>query len=129
MAVNYGSSGRSLMNSTAGIVDTGSTLVLLPSDAFDIYTNTTGAASDYKTGLLKISEENYNKLESMYFEIGGSTFELTKNAQTFPRALNEFVGGDSDAIYLAVGDVCVFFSGFFFLLHIADEFFVCSSVV
>ena len=69
MAVNYGSSGRSLMNSTAGIVDTGSTLVLLPSDAFDIYTNTTGAASDYKTGLLKISEENYNKLESMYFEI------------------------------------------------------------
>lgn len=129
MAVNYGSSGRSLMNSTAGIVDTGSTLVLLPSDAFDIYTNTTGAASDYKTGLLKISEENYNKLESMYFEIGGSTFELTKNAQTFPRALNEFVGGDSDAIYLAVGDVCVFFSGFFFLLRIADEFFVRSSVV
>ena len=41
----------------------------------------------------------------MFFTIGDSTFEFTPNAQTFPRALNTFVNGDADTIYLVIGDL------------------------
>ena len=101
----YGSSGKQILTSGSGIIDTGSTLVLLASDAFEAYTNATGATVDTKTGLLRISDEDYEKLESLYFSIGGTTFEMTPNAQTYPRALNEFISGDKDAIYLVIGDV------------------------
>ncbi|KAI5120607.1 hypothetical protein M0805_008083 [Coniferiporia weirii] len=104
-AVVYGSARKSVLSSTAGIVDTGSTLVLLATDAFEVYCNATGATPDSATGLLKISDANYAKLESLYFVIAGTTFEMTKNAQTFPRALNEYIGGDKGSIYLVVGDL------------------------
>ncbi|KAL5492754.1 hypothetical protein ACEPAI_4201 [Sanghuangporus weigelae] len=104
------------------LVDTGSTLFLLATDAFNAYTNVTGAKIDSDTGLLKIESDAYEKLESLYFSIGGTTFELTKNAQTFPRPLNEFIGGDKNATYLIVGDLGInigagldFINGYAFL--------------
>jgi len=36
-----------------------------------------------------------------------STFDLSPNAQIWPRALNEAIGGPADAIYLIVGDLGV----------------------
>ena len=36
---------------------------------------------------------------------GGTTFELTANAQIWPRALNSTLGGDDDGIYLIVADL------------------------
>ncbi|KAH8116023.1 acid protease [Phellopilus nigrolimitatus] len=104
-SIAYGAANTTIMKSASGIVDTGSTLLLLASDFFNAYKNATGAEEDSATGLLKIAADKYDKLESLYFGIGGATFELTKNAQTFPRALNSYISGDKDTIYLVVGDL------------------------
>jgi hypothetical protein len=55
----------------------------------------THATYDYHTGFLRISQKHYNKLKSLFFVVGGNgtTYELTPNAQTWPRALNSFIGG------------------------------------
>ena len=90
---------------TAGIVDTGTTLVLFASDAYNRYKSLTGATVDNKTGLLKISSSQYSKLQSLYFNIGGTRFEFTSNAQIWPRQLNGHIGGTPDDIYLIVSDV------------------------
>lgn len=37
--------------------------------------------------------------------IGGTTFELTANAQIWPRSQNSELGGDADSIYLVVADM------------------------
>lgn len=121
-SVTYGKAGKEILKSGSGIVDTGSTLVLLATEAFNVYTNTTGAKVDEGAGLLKIENQDYERLESLYFKVGGTTFELTKNAQTFPRALNEFIGGEKNATYLVVGDLGIsvgngldFINGYAFL--------------
>lgn len=104
-SLSYGSSGTSLLKNEPGIVDTGTTLLLISTAAYIEYILNTGASPDETTGLLKISSSNYSKLKSLYFTIGGTTFEFTANAQTWPRALNAAIGGSTSAIYLVVGDV------------------------
>ena len=37
--------------------------------------------------------------------IQGGTFELTPNAQLWPRSLNSLIGGTAGTIYLIVGDI------------------------
>ena len=108
--ITYGDSGTTVLPSTAGITDTGTTLVLLETDAFNTYTSLTGATEDATTGLLKISPDDYANLQSLFFNIAGTTFEFTKNAQTWPRALNAAIGGSSDDIFLVLADVsyCTF---------------------
>jgi len=51
-----------------------------------------------------ISSDQYANLSSLYFNIGGVSYELTPNAQIWPRSLNSDIGGTSDGIYLIVGD-------------------------
>jgi len=50
------------------MVDTGTTVIVLASDAFQRYQEATGATVDNSTGLLTI--ENIDNLESMFFNIG-----------------------------------------------------------
>ncbi|PIL28426.1 transporter [Ganoderma sinense ZZ0214-1] len=90
---------------TAGITDTGSTLLLLATDAFEAYKNATGAVEDANTGLLRITLDQYEMLESLLFRIGDETYEFIPNAQIWPRSLNTDIGGDADEIYLIVGDL------------------------
>ncbi|KII85185.1 hypothetical protein PLICRDRAFT_334879 [Plicaturopsis crispa FD-325 SS-3] len=101
--VTYGST--SILSSTAGIVDTGTTLILLATDAYNKYVKATGAKEDNSVGLLSISQSQYNSLSSLNFEIGGSTFSLSPNAQIWPRSLNTDIGGSADSIYLVVADL------------------------
>lgn len=88
-SVKYGDT--EILRTTAGIIDTGTTLLLLASgahrncivsfnfrvnlhpfaDAFSAYQTMTGATMDAKTKFLTISEEQYGSLKSMYFDIGG----------------------------------------------------------
>lgn len=107
-SITYGTSGTTVLSSTAGIVDTGTTLVLIATNAYDKYVSLTGASLDESTGLLKISSTKYSSLQSLFFNIGGISYELTKNAQTWPRALNTYIGGSSSSIYLVVGDVSLY---------------------
>ncbi|KAG2069599.1 acid protease [Suillus decipiens] len=102
-SISYGRS--TILSETAGIVDTGTTLVLIASDAFSTYQTATGAVMDDTTGLLKITSSQYAKLQNLTFEIGGKAYDLTPNAQIWPRSLNTVIGGSSDSIYLIVSDI------------------------
>jgi cathepsin E len=39
------------------------------------------------------------------FTAGGTSFQLTANAQIWPRSLNSLIGGTSGNIYLVVNDI------------------------
>jgi len=119
--IRYGAS-TSILSTNAGIVDTGTTLLLLASDAFARYRTATGAVPDNATGLLRITAAQFANLQSLFFTISGVTYEFTANAQLWPRALNSAIGGTSGNIYLIVGNLGTpsgegfdFINGFAFL--------------
>ncbi|KAF8902214.1 aspartic protease [Gymnopilus junonius] len=102
-SIRYGSS-TSILAATAGIVDTGTTLLLIASDGFSKYKSASGAVLDNSTGLLRITSAQFSNLQSLFFTIEGTTFQFTPNAQIWPRSLNVDIGGASGSIYLIVGD-------------------------
>ncbi|KIK69779.1 hypothetical protein GYMLUDRAFT_79850 [Collybiopsis luxurians FD-317 M1] len=148
--ITYGSSKQMILKQTAGIVDTGTTLIMLAADGFQNYQNLTGATMDQTTGLLKLTAEQFKNLQSMYFNVGGvckvfcsgtnplsysvplqTMFELTPNAQIWPRSLNAALGGDADSIYTvfaSMGEMSGvgldFINGFTFL----QRFYSCYDV-
>ena len=69
------------------------------------YLDATGATFDKHTSLYTISTAQYKNLKSLFFETGGTSFELTRNAQIIPRILNTANGGSTNRIYLAIGDL------------------------
>ncbi|KAI0797322.1 acid protease [Irpex lacteus] len=101
--ISYGSSRLPIMAKTSGIVDTGTTLIVIPQDAFSAYTAATGAVIDSTTGFLTVTQAQYDALQSLYFTIDNVEYEITKNAQKWPSALNTAIGGSADAIYLVIG--------------------------
>ncbi|KAJ7791223.1 acid protease [Mycena olivaceomarginata] len=103
-SISYGTD-NPILNLTAGIVDTGTTLLLLATDAFQAYQQATGATADSTTGLLTLTESQFENLQSLFFQIGDQTLELTPNAQIWPRSLNSTLGGDDDKIYLITADL------------------------
>ncbi|KAF8528491.1 acid protease [Hysterangium stoloniferum] len=94
-----------ILSTTAGIVDTGTTLLLIATNAFNTYKTQTGGVLDNNTGLLRLTTTQFNNLKSLFFLIGGTTFEFTANAQAWPRSLNTLIGGVSGSVYLIVGDL------------------------
>ncbi|KAL7280027.1 hypothetical protein ACG7TL_006441 [Trametes sanguinea] len=119
--VTYGDD-TTLLTGNAGIVDTGTTLLLLATDAFQAYQKATGATLDNATGLLTLTEQQFENLQSLFFNIGGTTFEFTANAQIWPRSLNSVIGGEEGKIYLVAADLgsesgqgLDFINGFVFL--------------
>ncbi|KAI0040822.1 acid protease [Auriscalpium vulgare] len=134
-SVSYGDS-TTILDSTAGIVDTGTTLVLIATDAFQAYQKATGAKLDQTTGLLTVTEAQFNNLQSLFFNIGGVSYELSANAQIWPRALNSQLGGSADTIYLVVSDLgsqsgqgLDFINGFTFLQRFYSVYDVTNSQV
>ncbi|THH16343.1 hypothetical protein EUX98_g9313 [Antrodiella citrinella] len=103
--LTYGNSTPIFAESTAGIVDTGTSLLLLNPDGFAAYQEAAGGVLDDNTGLLKFTPEEFAALESLFFHINGVTFELTANAQIFPREFNTLIDGTEDGIYGIVGDL------------------------
>jgi len=101
-AVTYGTT--SILASTAGIVDTGTTLIYLATNGFTKYKSATGGVADANTGLLKITSTQFSALKNLNFVIGGVTYALTPNAQIWPRSLNTAIGGTASSIYLVVAD-------------------------
>ncbi|KAJ3556141.1 hypothetical protein NM688_g2188 [Phlebia brevispora] len=97
--------GEIISNTTAGIVDTGTTFLWLASDAYARYQNATGALFDDDTSLLTITQDQYEHLADLVFDIGGTEFALTPNAQIWPRTLNTLIDGTADKIYLVVGNL------------------------
>ncbi len=73
--LSYGDS-KTLLTSSSGIVDTGTTLLMIATDAFQAYQKATGATMDETTGLLTITEAQFEKLQSLFFTIGKSYIRL-----------------------------------------------------
>lgn len=103
-SIRYGAS-ITILSSTAGIVDTGTTLVLIATDGLTRYKSATGAIADSATGLLRISPTQFSNLQSLFFTTNGVTYELTANAQLWPRSLNTLIGGTAIQVYLIVNDL------------------------
>ncbi|KAI0695610.1 aspartic peptidase A1 [Cytidiella melzeri] len=103
-SIRYGTS-TTIQSTTAGIVDTGTTLTLIATGAFSAYTKATGAVNDRETGLLRLTTAQFANLQSLFFTIGGTTFELTANAQAWPRSLNAEIGGTAGNVYLIVNSI------------------------
>ena len=55
--------------------------------------------------MLRITSTQLSNLQPLFFTAGGTTFELTPNAQLWPRSLNTFIGGTTTRIYLVVNDL------------------------
>lgn len=104
-SITYGDSNATVLSQTAGMVDSGTSLILIASDAFQQFLKLTGAALDEATGLLTLSTTHYYNLQSLFFNIGGVEYEFTVNAYTWPRHLNQEIGGHSGAIYLTIADL------------------------
>ncbi|KAJ7699229.1 aspartic peptidase A1 [Mycena rosella] len=120
-SIRYGAS-TTIQGNTAGIVDTGTTLLMISSNGFSAYTRATGAVTDRTTGLLRITAAQFSSLQSLFFTTNGVTLEFTANAQLWPRALNTAIGGQANQIYLIVaslgtpsGEGFDFVNGFAFL--------------
>ncbi|GJE89614.1 aspartic peptidase A1 [Phanerochaete sordida] len=101
--LSYGS--QQLLSNTAGIVDTGTTLIMIATEAFNAYKSATGAVEDQSVGLLRLTPAQYDNLQPLNFVIGGTTYTLTPNAQIWPRSLNTLLGGSNDYVYLIVADL------------------------
>ncbi|KDR68917.1 hypothetical protein GALMADRAFT_230964 [Galerina marginata CBS 339.88] len=94
-----------ILATTAGIIDTASTLILLATNGFTKYKAATGGVLDNATGLLRLTTTQFASLQSLFFVTGGATFELTANGQIWPRALNADIGGTAGVVYLIVADL------------------------
>ncbi|KAG2357097.1 aspartic peptidase A1 [Suillus spraguei] len=94
-----------ILSSTAGIFQTGTSFILIATDALTKYQSATGAALDKKTGFLTVSSAQYSVLKNLNFHIGTETYSLTPNAQIWPRSLNSKISGASNVIYLIVNDI------------------------
>jgi cathepsin E len=102
-SITYG--GTTVLASTVGIVDTGTTLILIATNAFSEYEKLTGGKLDRTTGLLTVTSAQFTALKTLDFNIGGVTFGLTANGQIWPRALNADIGGVAGKIYLIVNSI------------------------
>ncbi|KAG1880106.1 aspartic peptidase domain-containing protein [Suillus subluteus] len=102
-SIAYGTT--TILSETAGIINTGTTLILIATNAFSLYQSATGATLDDTTGLLRITSTQYSALENLNFNVGSSTYALTPNGQIWPRSLNTYIGGSTSYIYLIVNDI------------------------
>ncbi|KAJ7492341.1 aspartic peptidase A1 [Mycena latifolia] len=92
-SITYGTT--SILSTTAGIVDTGTTLIYIATNAFTKYKSATGAVADSATGLLRITSTQFAALKSLNFVIGGVRAHSS---------LNTAIGGTASSIYLVVAD-------------------------
>ncbi|KAH8099773.1 acid protease [Cristinia sonorae] len=94
-----------ILAKSPGVVDTGTTLTLIASEAFTKYKQLTGGQPNDITGLLQISSAQFSALKSLFFNINNVDYEFTADAQIWPRSLNGAIGGQPGDIFLIIGDI------------------------
>ena len=98
----YGTSGTTILSTTAGIVDHSTSLVQLASDSYSTFLKLTGATTDEATGLPAL--DSCAELQSIFLTISATTFEITVEQYRWPADQNTIIGGDANKCYLAVAD-------------------------
>ncbi|KAG6375312.1 acid protease [Boletus reticuloceps] len=90
--------------STAGVVDTGTTQVLLADDFFTVYMNAIpGANKDSNTGLLDIPPSSISYMQPLNFTLADRVFSMDVAAQLVPADQNTAWGGVPGKRYGTVG--------------------------
>ncbi|KAL7933839.1 putative aspartic protease [Trichoderma chlorosporum] len=95
----YGST--SLATSASGIVDTGTTLIYIPTKAYNAFLSATGGKTDNNSGLAVFSKaptSNFN------IKFGSTTYSLTPSQYLVPTAQYEFYGLTSGKYYAWIND-------------------------
>ncbi|CEL62092.1 hypothetical protein RSOLAG1IB_10194 [Rhizoctonia solani AG-1 IB] len=106
-SIKYGN--QTLQLPSAGVVDTGTTLIYISPQAFKLYSvSLPGSEVDPKTKLLKIPKESVSKMKPLFFVINGISYEFTPDAQLWPRTLNTVLGGEIDSYYSVISPLTDF---------------------
>lgn len=100
--IKYGNTVLPGSSGVATMIDSGYAFINLTRSGFAEYKKKTGAVE--KQGLLVLNAAQYQKLESMWFTIGGKDFEITKDAQLWPRSQNKQEGFADDDYVLCIAD-------------------------
>ncbi|KAF9996750.1 hypothetical protein BGZ80_009387 [Entomortierella chlamydospora] len=114
-SITYGTS--KVSSTTHGIVDTGTTLILLSDSSVKaLYKNIRGAALDNNSGLYTIPSSQVSKLNNITFTIGGTDFTLTPAQYLVPDNQVANQGGVSGTAYSWIGSLGSNESGLAFIL-------------
>lgn len=103
---------QNLQSSTSGIIDHGSSLLLLATSGYNRFLTQTGAKPDQTTGLPMLSNESCDKLDPIILTFAGVNITIPVELYRWPGDQNSGIGGSSDQCYLAVGDIGSDFNSF-----------------
>ncbi|KAF9435829.1 hypothetical protein BGZ76_005432 [Entomortierella beljakovae] len=113
--ISYGTT--QVSSTTHGIVDTGTTLILLSSTlTSNLYKNISGAKVDTTTGLYVIPSSQVANLKNISFTIGGKAFTLTPAQYLVPANQVANLGGVTSKTYSWIGSLGSNTSGLSFIL-------------
>lgn len=97
-AIKYGSTS---LGSGSGIVDTGTTLIYIPSSAYSKFLSASGGKTDSSTGLAKFTKKPTGTFS---FTIGGTVLSLTPAQYLIPTAQYSNFGISGSAYYSWIND-------------------------
>lgn len=97
--MTYGST--TLSSSTSGIVDTGTTLIYIPSSAYSRFLSAAGGKTDSSSGLAVFSTK---PTANVGITFGSTTFTLTPAQYLVPQAQYSFYGLSSGKYYAWIND-------------------------
>ena len=97
-AITYGSTS---LGSGSGIVDTGTTLIYIPTSAYNKFLSASGGKTDSTTGLAKFTTK---PTSTFSLTIGGTTFPLTPAQYLVPTAQYSNFGISGSAYYSWIND-------------------------
>jgi hypothetical protein len=95
----YGST--TLASSGSGIVDTGTTLIYIPTSAYNQFLSATGGQTDSSSGLAAFSTA---PTENFGVTFGSTTFTLTPSQYLIPTAQYSFFGLNEGTFYSWIND-------------------------
>jgi cathepsin E len=101
---------KSLQSTTAGIIDHGTTLILLATSGYNSFLRQTKATQDSTTGLPMLS--SCAKLDPMILTFAGVNITIPVGKYRWPAAQNTAIGGVPANCYLAVADIGTDFDTF-----------------
>ncbi|OAX38322.1 acid protease [Rhizopogon vinicolor AM-OR11-026] len=92
--------------STAGVVDTGTTLILIADDFFAVYMAAIpGAYIDDNTGLIVIPASSVAGMQPLKFKFGKTVLSIDASSQLIPQDQNTEWGGEKGVQYGVVGNL------------------------
>ncbi|KAG6328191.1 hypothetical protein ID866_10898 [Astraeus odoratus] len=79
---------KPILGPSSGFLDTGTRRISVTSDAFTAYRFATGAVVDIldRNKRLTITQDQYNNLQTLSILIGDQSYDLSPNAQIYPRS-------------------------------------------